>query len=148
MSEDVCTHSLGVGSTHVQFARARACFCVCVCVCVCLSVCLCVCVCVCVCARVRVCVFVCVCVCVRVSSPDNMTASVPSKTALATSVISARVGTGLLIMLSSICVAVTTNLPASMHCTIEEARTHNSGTGDQWHFQNSYVSSYSWLCLR
>jgi hypothetical protein len=36
-------------------------------------------------------------------SPLSMTASVPSNTALATSVISARVGSGLLVMLSSIC---------------------------------------------
>jgi hypothetical protein len=40
-------------------------------------------------------------------SPLSMTASVPSNTALATSVISARVGSGLVTMLSSICVAVT-----------------------------------------
>ena len=48
-------------------------------------------------------------------SPESITASVPSNTAFATSVISARVGSGLLIMLSSICVAVTTNLPAMLH---------------------------------
>ena len=41
-----------------------------------------------------------------------MTQSVPSSTALATSVASARVGRGFLIMLSSICVAVITGLPA------------------------------------
>lgn len=51
-------------------------------------------------------------------SPDNMTQSVPSSTALATSVASARVGRGFLIMLSSICVAVITGLPTCM-CTIQ-----------------------------
>ena len=45
-------------------------------------------------------------------SPDSMTQSVPSSTALATSVASARVGRGFLIMLSSIWVAVMTGLPA------------------------------------
>ena len=45
-------------------------------------------------------------------SPDSMTQSVPSSTALATSVASARVGRGFFIMLSSICVAVITGLPA------------------------------------
>ena len=40
-----------------------------------------------------------------------MTASAPSKTAVATSDTSARVGTGAVIMLSSICVATTTGLP-------------------------------------
>lgn len=39
-------------------------------------------------------------------SPLSMTASVPSNIAFATSVISARVGSGLLVMLSSIWVAV------------------------------------------
>jgi len=39
-------------------------------------------------------------------SADSITASVPSSTALATSLTSARVGTGLTIMLSIICVAV------------------------------------------
>ena len=43
----------------------------------------------------------------------SMTASVPSSTALATSLTSARVGTGLVIMLSIICVAVITNLSMS-----------------------------------
>jgi hypothetical protein len=43
-----------------------------------------------------------------------MTASVPSNTALATSVISARVGSRLSVMLSSICVAVMTALPAML----------------------------------
>mmetsp|Transcript_16021 Transcript_16021/g.47544 ORF Transcript_16021/g.47544 Transcript_16021/m.47544 type:complete len:378 (-) Transcript_16021:455-1588(-) len=47
-----------------------------------------------------------------------MTASVPSKQALATSVISARVGRGLLIIDSSICVAVTMNLPAMLALVI------------------------------
>jgi hypothetical protein len=45
-------------------------------------------------------------------APESMTASVPSSTALATSVISALVGRGLVIMDSIICVAVITNLPA------------------------------------
>ena len=51
-------------------------------------------------------------------SPLSMTASVPSNTAFATSVISARVGSGLLTMLSSICVAVMTNLPAMLDFVI------------------------------
>ena len=42
------------------------------------------------------------------ASPDSITASVPSNTALATSFTSARVGTAFLIMLSNICVAVIT----------------------------------------
>src|SRR5690625_6653049 len=45
-------------------------------------------------------------------SPDSITASVPSSTALATSELSARVGRGLTIIESSICVAVITGLPA------------------------------------
>ena len=45
-------------------------------------------------------------------SPESMTAEVPSKTAFATSVISARVGLACAIMDSSICVAVMTILPA------------------------------------
>mmetsp|Transcript_7220 Transcript_7220/g.15621 ORF Transcript_7220/g.15621 Transcript_7220/m.15621 type:complete len:219 (-) Transcript_7220:659-1315(-) len=48
-------------------------------------------------------------------SPESITQSVPSNTALATSVVSARVGRGLTIMLSSIWVAVTTGLPATLH---------------------------------
>ena len=44
-------------------------------------------------------------------SPESMTALVPSKTALAISVTSARVGTGELIMDSSIWVAVITGRP-------------------------------------
>ena len=43
----------------------------------------------------------------------SITASVPSSTALATSLTSARVGTGLVIMLSIICVAVMTTLSIS-----------------------------------
>ena len=46
-------------------------------------------------------------------SADSMTASAPSNTAVATSETSARVGTGDEIMLSSICVATTTGLPAA-----------------------------------
>ena len=41
-------------------------------------------------------------------SPESMTASAPSRTALATSEVSARVGTGLWIIDSSICVATMT----------------------------------------
>uniref|UniRef100_A0A1I8I972 Mediator of RNA polymerase II transcription subunit 13 n=1 Tax=Macrostomum lignano TaxID=282301 RepID=A0A1I8I972_9PLAT len=48
-------------------------------------------------------------------SPDSMTQSAPSSTALATSEISARVGRGLLIMDSSIWVAQITGLPARLH---------------------------------
>mmetsp|Transcript_8267 Transcript_8267/g.22812 ORF Transcript_8267/g.22812 Transcript_8267/m.22812 type:complete len:219 (+) Transcript_8267:600-1256(+) len=48
-------------------------------------------------------------------SPDNMTQSVPSNTALATSLASARVGRGALIMDSNICVAVITGLPFMLH---------------------------------
>lgn len=50
--------------------------------------------------------------------PESITQSVPSMTALATSVISALVGLGLLIMDSSIYVAVMTNLPAMLHLVI------------------------------
>lgn len=46
-------------------------------------------------------------------SPLSMTQSVPSSTALATSVASARVGLGFLIIDSNICVAVMTGLPAT-----------------------------------
>ena len=45
-------------------------------------------------------------------SADSITASVPSRTAFATSLASARVGSGELIIDSSICVAVMTGLPA------------------------------------
>ncbi|OPZ84652.1 MAG: hypothetical protein BWY76_01755 [bacterium ADurb.Bin429] len=45
-------------------------------------------------------------------SPESITASVPSRMAFATSVTSARVGRGLRIIESSICVAVMTGLPA------------------------------------
>ena len=51
-------------------------------------------------------------------SPDSMTQSVPSRTAFATSVASARVGRGFLPIDSSICVAVMTGLPAWLHCWI------------------------------
>ena len=44
-------------------------------------------------------------------SPESMTQSVPSRMALATSVASARVGLRLVVMDSSICVAVITGLP-------------------------------------
>ena len=46
-------------------------------------------------------------------SPESMTASVPSKMALATSLASARVGRGFSVMDSSICVAVMTGLRKS-----------------------------------
>ena len=48
-------------------------------------------------------------------SPDSITASTPSYTAVATSDASARVGTGASIMDSSICVATTTGRPAARH---------------------------------
>ncbi len=48
-------------------------------------------------------------------SPESMMASVPSSTALATSEASARVGRGLRIIESSICVAVITGLAAAWH---------------------------------
>ena len=51
-------------------------------------------------------------------SPDSITASVPSYTALATSVTSALVGRGLRIMESNIWVAVITGLLASLHLRI------------------------------
>ena len=51
-------------------------------------------------------------------SPDNITASVPSKIALATSPASALVGLGFLIIESSICVAVITGFPALLHFLI------------------------------
>ena len=47
-------------------------------------------------------------------SPDSITASVPPMTALATSVTSARVGRGLVVIDSSISVAVTEIRPAEM----------------------------------
>ena len=47
-------------------------------------------------------------------SPESITASEPSKIALATSPASARVGRGFLIIESSICVAVITVFPASL----------------------------------
>ncbi len=49
-------------------------------------------------------------------SPESMTALEPSQTALATSETSARVGSGLLIMVSSIWVAVIAGRPNAMHC--------------------------------
>ena len=48
-------------------------------------------------------------------SPLSITQSAPSRTALATSEHSARVGRGLLIIDSSICVATTHGLPAARH---------------------------------
>mmetsp|Transcript_36159 Transcript_36159/g.85607 ORF Transcript_36159/g.85607 Transcript_36159/m.85607 type:complete len:207 (-) Transcript_36159:52-672(-) len=48
-------------------------------------------------------------------SAESMTASAPSKIALAMSLASARVGMGLSIMLSSICVATITGLPCRRH---------------------------------
>ena len=51
-------------------------------------------------------------------SPESMTASVPSRMALATSVVSARVGRGLRSMESSICVAVITRTPARLAARI------------------------------
>ena len=51
-------------------------------------------------------------------SPLSITASVPSMMALATSLDSARVGRGLRIMDSSICVAVMTGTPAALDASI------------------------------
>mmetsp|Transcript_142 Transcript_142/g.539 ORF Transcript_142/g.539 Transcript_142/m.539 type:complete len:313 (+) Transcript_142:560-1498(+) len=48
-------------------------------------------------------------------SPDSMTQSAPSSTALATSLTSARVGRGLYVIDSSICVAQMTGLPTMLH---------------------------------
>ena len=48
-------------------------------------------------------------------SPDSIIAVVMSYTAFATSLTSALVGLGLLVIDSSICVAVTTGLPAFIH---------------------------------
>ena len=50
--------------------------------------------------------------CPAAVSADSITASAPSNTAVATSLASARVGAGALIMLSSICVATTTGRPS------------------------------------
>ena len=47
-------------------------------------------------------------------SAESITASAPSSTAFATSLASARVGRGAPVMLSSICVATITNLPAAV----------------------------------
>ena len=55
-------------------------------------------------------------------SPESITQSVPSSTALATSVASARVGRGFLHIDSSICVAVMTGLPAMLHLRGEEGK--------------------------
>mmetsp|Transcript_34685 Transcript_34685/g.78286 ORF Transcript_34685/g.78286 Transcript_34685/m.78286 type:complete len:248 (+) Transcript_34685:547-1290(+) len=51
-------------------------------------------------------------------SAESITASAPSKTAVATSLASARVGTGCSIMDSSICVATTTGLPILLHSSM------------------------------
>mmetsp|Transcript_83269 Transcript_83269/g.268431 ORF Transcript_83269/g.268431 Transcript_83269/m.268431 type:complete len:389 (-) Transcript_83269:168-1334(-) len=51
-------------------------------------------------------------------SPESMTQSVPSSTAFATSLASARVGRGRAVVDSSICVAVTTGLPTMLHLEI------------------------------
>mmetsp|Transcript_5834 Transcript_5834/g.17231 ORF Transcript_5834/g.17231 Transcript_5834/m.17231 type:complete len:210 (-) Transcript_5834:401-1030(-) len=59
-----------------------------------------------------------------------MTASANSKAALVTSATSARVGLGFFCMLSSICVATTTGLPASRHfATIVFCHVAISGSG-------------------
>ena len=50
--------------------------------------------------------------------PESITQSAPSMTALATSEHSARVGRGLTIIDSSICVATTQGLPAMRHFVI------------------------------
>ena len=65
-------------------------------------------------------------------SPESMTASAPSRTALATSLVSARVGTGLSIIDSSICVATMTGLAmrrqssTARFCTIGTASSGSS----------------------
>ena len=65
-------------------------------------------------------------------SPDSMTASAPSRTAFATSEVSARVGTGLEIIDSSICVATMTGLAmrrassTACFCTIGTASSGSS----------------------
>ena len=51
-------------------------------------------------------------------SPESITASAPSVTALATSETSARVGRGLVTMDSSICVAQITGFPSRLHFAI------------------------------
>ena len=64
-------------------------------------------------------------------SPESMTASAPSKTALATSLASARVGRGCCIIESSICVAMMTGLPSWLpRSTIDFCRmgTRSAGT--------------------
>ena len=55
-------------------------------------------------------------------SPDSMTQSVPSSTALATSVASARVGRGFLTIDSSIWVAVMTGFPTCTNQCVCAAR--------------------------
>src|ERR1700674_2799660 len=77
--------------------------------------------------------------CPAADSGDSMTASAPSKIAVATSDTSARVGTGLVIMDSSIWVATTTGLPArrdsrvicffTRHLDAEIAARHHQGIG-------------------
>merc|ERR1719361_3242687 len=52
------------------------------------------------------------------TSPDNITQSDPSSTALATSDTSARVGLGFLIIDSNICVATITGFPTMLHLEI------------------------------
>ena len=51
-------------------------------------------------------------------SPESIIASVPSNIALATSVVSALVGLGFLIIESNICVAVITGFPSMLHVLI------------------------------
>mmetsp|Transcript_40492 Transcript_40492/g.106845 ORF Transcript_40492/g.106845 Transcript_40492/m.106845 type:complete len:234 (+) Transcript_40492:1415-2116(+) len=51
-------------------------------------------------------------------SPESMTQSAPSRIAFATSLTSARVGRGLCVIESSICVAQMTGLPAMLHLAI------------------------------
>ncbi len=62
-------------------------------------------------------------------SPESMTASAPSRTALATSLVSARVGTGFSIMDSSICVATMTGL--AMRRQSSTARFCTMGTASR-----------------
>mmetsp|Transcript_74852 Transcript_74852/g.231249 ORF Transcript_74852/g.231249 Transcript_74852/m.231249 type:complete len:237 (-) Transcript_74852:175-885(-) len=62
-------------------------------------------------------------------SPESITQSVPSRTALATSLASARVGRGEPVMDSSICVAVMTNFPAKLQRPIMTFCAMNTCSG-------------------
>jgi hypothetical protein len=68
-------------------------------------------------------------------SADSITASAPSNTAPATSLASARVGAGALIMLSSICVATITGLPRASHGPDNSFLRQRHFLGRQFHAQ-------------